>query len=150
MSISRRSFLGGALALSAATSMPLKAFAHAPVIYGDGVHDDTAGLQAALDGKPFRVFGHGAYVVRGDGHIFIGNGSFRLSDTLHFRGNVAATVSGFHMEWTELPPGAACMMMSENSRTVLMDGTIERPVGGWLVVDDRFLAHEHLNTCNVA
>jgi hypothetical protein len=82
--LSRRSFFGGALALSAVIALPLEAFPFAPTIYADGVHDDTAGLQALLDGKPFRVAGE-ARAWRSTGKIFLGTGTYLLSDTLHFR-----------------------------------------------------------------
>lgn len=126
MELNRRSFLGGALALAAATKLPSAAFASAPVIYGDGVHDDTAGLQAALDGKPFRVVGRGAYVVQKEGHIYIGQGSFRLSDTLRLRGPIPATLSDFHMEWDKLPDNAPCIEITSGGHA-LMHGVIEGP-----------------------
>lgn len=134
MELSRRSFLGGALAITAATALPASAFASAPIIYGDGAHDDTAGLQAALDGKPFRVAGEGAYIVRREGTIFIGKGSFRLSDTLHLRGSTKATLSGFYMEWSSLPDAAPCIQVSSEGHT-LINGRIRGPKGHWPLSD---------------
>jgi hypothetical protein len=85
MEVSRRSFLGGALALTAAAQLPSALYASVPLIYGDGVHDDTAGLQAALDGKPFKVVGKGVYIVDHKGFIHLQDGAFKLTDTLHIR-----------------------------------------------------------------
>jgi polygalacturonase len=93
MDVSRRSFLGGALALSAAVALPGAAFAAAPTIYGDGIHDDTAGLQAALDGKAFRCVGE-AVVRNAGGSIYISGGSYLLSHTLLVRKD--ATIYGGH------------------------------------------------------
>lgn len=126
MDVSRRSFLGGALALTAASSLPLKAFALAPTIWGDGIHDDTAGLQAALDGKPFRVVGEGAFVISRDGEVFIGNGTYRLTDTLRLRGSIRATLRNFHMRWDSLPDGAACIEAASGGH-ILENGHIEGP-----------------------
>ena len=83
MEVSRRSFLGGALALVAATQLPGKAFASAPTLYGDGIHDDTAALNALLAGKPFRLAGNGVYAVNREGYIFLSGGMFRISNTIH-------------------------------------------------------------------
>ncbi|WP_404927159.1 hypothetical protein [Mesorhizobium sp. ORM16] len=58
MDVSRRSFLRGALAIAAvAIAQPTLALASLPTIYGDGVRDDSDGLQALFDGRPFRVDG---------------------------------------------------------------------------------------------
>jgi hypothetical protein len=78
MNMNRRSFLGGFLTLSVAAvvGIPVEA---APVIVGDGIHDDWAGLQAMLDGKPFRVDGN-CYVAH-DGII---GGKLRFTKTLTF------------------------------------------------------------------
>jgi len=83
--LSRRSFLGGVLALSvAAAAAPVLALADVPVIYGDGVHDDWAGLQAMFDGRPFRVT-DGAALVATEG--VLNGGIFSLSKTLVIRGS---------------------------------------------------------------
>lgn len=60
MDLTRRSFLRGALAIAAVSVVPIAAQEAStfPVIVGDGVHDDTAGIQAAFDGMPFVCEGH--------------------------------------------------------------------------------------------
>ena len=56
MDLTRRSFFRGALALTALAATPaLSKISFAPMIYGDGVRDDTDGLQALLSGQPFQV-----------------------------------------------------------------------------------------------
>lgn len=97
MEVSRRSFLGGALTLTAAAVLPFKTFAAVPVIHGDGYRDDSAGLQAAIDGKPFRCVGEQA-VVRNQGQIFIGAGVYRLSRTLHIRESTTVYGGAFHAD----------------------------------------------------
>lgn len=82
MDVSRRSFLGGALALTAARSIPFSGLGHVPLIWGDGVHDDWAGLQAALNGEPFRAVGNRVIAQNVGGKVLIHHGSFRLSRTL--------------------------------------------------------------------
>lgn len=115
MNLSRRSFLGGALALVAATALPADAFAQGPLIVGDGVHDDTAGLQALLDGQPFRVAGSGYPMqLLNDGRAVISGGNFAISDTLCFRGtNVLISDSMFHMT-----SGAECFFHFEGAKNV--------------------------------
>jgi hypothetical protein len=83
MNISRRAFLGGAIALAAATVVPveaIKALAPLPQIVGDGVHDDTAGLQALIDGEPVLI---GAEVVTAEhGAITLQGGVYLISSPL--------------------------------------------------------------------
>lgn len=56
MKASRRSFMVGATALAVAARTSAKRIDE-PVIYTDGVRDSTAGLHAALSGRPFRFDG---------------------------------------------------------------------------------------------
>jgi hypothetical protein len=90
LDVSRRSFLGGALALTVVAALPVKAFATVPTIYGDGVHDDWAGLQAMFDGEPFLVDGEGFEPQRVHGSALLRGGAFKISRTLHLgrNGNV--------------------------------------------------------------
>src|SRR5690242_8948130 len=91
-SISRRTFFGGAIALAAASALPLSAFAEpVPLICGDGVHDDTAGLQALLDGKPFRVASGAPNVVYRNtgGDVYITGGTYRITEALFVRDRTA-------------------------------------------------------------
>lgn len=94
--MNRRGFLGGLLAAPAVITtsgllMPVRAWAEtdvwqaAPVFWGDGVHDDTAAIQAALDGKPFRngnLYG-GRRLVATDGVLHLGGAHVRVTDSLH-------------------------------------------------------------------
>lgn len=75
--MNRRSFLRGVLALTVAPSLPLVGVA-LPRIVGDGVHDDTDGLQALFAGQPFVV---DSEVVRAQAGLVSG-GTFRLTRTL--------------------------------------------------------------------
>lgn len=80
--MNRRSFLRGALSLGAITAIgPVPAMAALPRIVGDGVFDDTAGLQAFIDNKPFWV--DSSSVVARDGIL---SGTFRTTSTLRFIG----------------------------------------------------------------
>lgn len=81
---SRRSFLRGALIVAAASVLPAQAIAFVapvPVIVGDGIHDDWAGLQAAFDGNPFRCEKDFVRVGAHDA-IHVDGGHFYISDTL--------------------------------------------------------------------
>lgn len=85
MDVSRRSFLGGALSLFAATAIPAGAFASVPVIYGDGISDDTAGLNALLAGEPFRVENSGVLAISDEGYAVVRDGNFRVTGPLYAR-----------------------------------------------------------------
>ncbi|MCZ3377440.1 twin-arginine translocation signal domain-containing protein [Rhizobium sp. AG207R] len=70
METTRRSFLRGLLTITAAAvvldGLPLgQKVASAPVLYADGIHDDSDALEAMFDGRPFRV--DGANVIAHDG-----------------------------------------------------------------------------------
>lgn len=89
--VSRRLFLGGALAIAAASIVPV-ADAEAttgpiPKIVGDGIHDDTEGLQALIDGRPVCIDGEcirvSAPTQIGPRTIWFEPGSrFKISTTL--------------------------------------------------------------------
>ncbi len=76
---SRRAFLGGVLALMT-TPVIAKALVFEPpialpIIRGDGVFDDWAGLQALLRGEPFEVQAEGFMAIEG----LLSRGMFRVS-----------------------------------------------------------------------
>lgn len=59
--MNRRSFLRGMLVVTAVAIVPtaalkaMEAIKPLPILYGDGIGDDTAALQALFDGKAFRT-----------------------------------------------------------------------------------------------
>lgn len=79
--LTRRTFLRGALSLAALSAAPVAVMARlaVPTIYGDLIHDDTDGLQAALDGRPFIVEGT---LVEGGAAPHLQRGAFLISRTL--------------------------------------------------------------------
>lgn len=81
--INRRVFLKGALGLTVVAALPI-ALSAVPIIHGDGIQDDWAGLQALFDGEPFRVDHGGAFIAR-SGQIK--GGCFALSRTLNVSAN---------------------------------------------------------------
>jgi hypothetical protein len=83
MDVSRRSFLGGILALTAVAVAPKVMAEPLPRIVGDGVHDDTAGLQALFDGRPFTADPrYGVQWVEVEDALRLTGGHFRLTNTL--------------------------------------------------------------------
>lgn len=84
--LSRRGFLIGMAAVGAVASLPFDAVAGIPVIVGDGVHDDTAALQALLDGKD--VIKDGFLLTRpAGGGVILRDGVFRTTDALRITRN---------------------------------------------------------------
>lgn len=80
---SRRSFLGGLLALTAVTATGIPAFAAIPTLWGDGVHDDTEALNALFSGTPVKV--EGENIVASE--AVLKGGVFLISDTIFLRAN---------------------------------------------------------------
>lgn len=80
MNISRRFFLGGVIAVAAGQLIhPVFAM---PTIYGNGLDDDTDGLNAFFGGRPFHV--DHSNVIVGEGGISFGR--FKVSDTIILSG----------------------------------------------------------------
>jgi hypothetical protein len=93
-------------------------------LWGDGIHDDTAALQAWLDGRP---------VIRGDGSMVgrvLSGGSYRVSETIYmredqpgrelfgneFHGPIAADKPMFVYSRNEPPPFKAVTFFNVTSR----------------------------------
>jgi hypothetical protein len=94
VTMQRRSFLAGLLAapaiVRASSLMPL--YVPPLVLYGDGIHDDTQALSAALTGERVR-WADGRPVVG----ALVSGGAFLLSDTVRIGDN--ATLSNAHLKW---------------------------------------------------
>ena len=79
--LSRRSFLGGILA-AATLVRPTSVLARpVPMLWGDGLHDDTEALNALLSGGEFEVSREGL-ALRRAGMILLDKGHFLVSDTI--------------------------------------------------------------------
>jgi TAT (twin-arginine translocation) pathway signal sequence. len=93
--MNRRDFLRVTLAAAAVVATPVlltKAMERElPVVYGDGVHDDTEGLQAALDGRDFVCRDGCVKVLNGSAHIVGGN--YRISRTLRVNSERKPTIN---------------------------------------------------------
>lgn len=81
--LSRRFFLGGALSLIAASTFEIKAhhIGNMPKIWGDGVHDDTAGLGALLRGEPV-LFSKDNLGVDEHKGVTFHNGEYAVAQTI--------------------------------------------------------------------
>lgn len=87
--MNRRGFLKITFSAGVAAAIPI-AFdvirtEDLPMIIGDGIHDDTAGLNAAIAGRPFIARDCCVTVARGFVHL--APISFRLSGTILIDGN---------------------------------------------------------------
>lgn len=89
-SITRRVFLGGTLSVVAAS------YVHAepiPMLYGDGIHDDTVAIQALFDRKPVNIVNDTITVWRshtvlaGVHGMSMTGGEFRISRPIALRSN---------------------------------------------------------------
>lgn len=87
MGLTRRSFVqalaaAGALAAFPAFSVRSVVPVRWPVLWGDGLHDDTEALQALFDGAPVEHAGQMLHRIRGFAG-FIENRRFKISDTIY-------------------------------------------------------------------
>lgn len=85
MNIDRRSFVAGLAAAVGALATPAFAFATPPTIYGDGIHDDTAGLQAFFDGRRVRDLTAPGVLAREGNRATINGGSFLVRSRVEIR-----------------------------------------------------------------
>jgi hypothetical protein len=107
----RRSFLKGVLALGVASTLPLPSFgASLPIIYSDGIHDDTLGLNAMFAGEPFHVETEGIIAKNGvirsgnfiiSAPLIVGRDDFWMSETSiglapEFEGDTILQILGRH------------------------------------------------------
>jgi hypothetical protein len=105
MDVSRRSFLGGILALTAVAVAPKVMAEPLPRIVGDGVHDDTAGLQALFDGNPFTADPrYGVQWVELEDGLRLTGGKFRLTETVRIVGRKHFVIEGCRFD--HYGPGA--------------------------------------------
>jgi len=88
MNLSRRFFLGGAISLVAVqTFIPnVSAMMNLPTIYGDGVHDDTAGLGAIFRNEPVTFNKEQIGVDSHEGLTFH-HGRFKITNTVNIPAN---------------------------------------------------------------
>lgn len=89
--LTRRTLLRGLLTVAAATVIPLPAGLIAPRIVGDGIHDDWAGLQAAIEGKPFLCDGQ---AIIGPESVLLNGGTYRLTHSLRLGSGQRCTFGG--------------------------------------------------------
>src|SRR5882724_3346535 len=93
--MNRRSFFKMSFSGSTMVAIPIALTsaqaARIPVIYGDGMHDDAEGLQAALDGRDFVCAG-GSVVLRGP-HQVVDGCRYYISKTLVGSSNTHATTA---------------------------------------------------------
>lgn len=87
--LSRRGFLGGILALGAAPAI-IKAESlmklYVPpklILWGDGIHDDTRALQAAINGEEVIVKDMASTILVTPKRIRIRDGNYLISDTVY-------------------------------------------------------------------
>ena len=81
--LSRRSFLRGALTVTAIAVAPkILTIPAVPILYGDGVHDDTNALQTLFNGETVSIEGEFFKVSSG---VFKG-GKFLISDAINIPG----------------------------------------------------------------
>jgi hypothetical protein len=127
----RRGFLGAMLAAAVAPAfvhggilMPVRQAIAMPsyVLWGDGLHDDTAALQAAIRGES---------VVMADGSVYSGilvRGVYRISQTLVIGTGQGLSAISSHFDGSRIADGGAVIQYaSEGDVTGVLDGCYFKP-----------------------
>jgi len=125
MRLSRRSFLGGILAVGGAalTVKPAALLTRSvPKIWGDCLHDDAPGINAALAGEDFEVAREGL-VLRNGADILLRGGAFLVNDTITVRQPV--TMIGNYIEVGPTFPIGEPVMLCWPCRFFISDLFIE-------------------------
>lgn len=129
MTMNRRSFLRGLL-VATGTAMvvspvDLLAGPALPRIVGDGIHDDTVGLQAALDGKPFEADG---LVVRSADRVHINGGVYRITNTLTIPPTTKSIIQDAELDAQALSGGKPALHYKGNGHGNTLSNIIIRGV----------------------
>lgn len=86
--ITRRRFLQGVAALAAVVVLPKLPLPElgptVPILYGDGVHDDSPGLQALINGEPVDKRDNASRMLP-DGTLYISAGTYLIGETVRLR-----------------------------------------------------------------
>ena len=116
--MNRRGFLKVVFSAAAASAVPIalnKALrSPTPVIYGDGIHDDTAGLQAAFNGQDF-VCHKDLVSVSGD-TVHLSGGTFLISKTIEVGGTRSLRATHIALKTVPEFSDALVMNFSEGAR----------------------------------
>lgn len=124
--MNRRNFLKITFAAGVASALPaLAAEPDIPRIVGDFKHDDTAGLQAALNGEPF-ICEAGLVRVVG-GNVYISGGYFLVTKTLRI-GKVGTYITHSNFEMAHDGPG---LSVSLDARGEIRDSVIRSSISYW-------------------
>jgi len=91
MNLSRRLFLGGAIAVAGASIIPAQAM---PRIVGDGVHDDADGINALIAGRPVSIENTGLALNSGGRIWFNEGGRFLLGKPINLTRDNTLIVGG--------------------------------------------------------
>lgn len=120
--ISRRLFLGGAIAVVAAAVVSRPADA-VPRIVGDGVHDDAAGLNALFNGMPVQIDNECVQAM--DGVIALSAGHFLIGSPITVTRRRDIIVSGGFFEARGDFTGRGVIELEGCERTTWQDMVID-------------------------
>lgn len=149
MNPSRRSFLGGILAVGAASTVvtPAALLARSvPMLWGDGIHDDTAALNALLSGGEFEVSREGL-ALRKAGMILLQKGNFLVSDTIGIETEGVTIIHSAFLASPTFREGADMLYMRPNSSGFCLAGLYLDGAGrtGVAIRDESLLGGAVLN-----
>jgi len=144
MDINRRSLLFGLGVASICSMVPSTVVAAiidpVPIIVGDGVHDDTAGLQALIDGRTFRV-APGLNITETNDTVMVREGYFRLSKGLKANGTNDKNIhfSNFRID-ADIPDDEYAIDLTASKNMIFEKGYIKINSGGGGLRGVRFLS----------
>lgn len=115
--LTRRFFLGGAIALVAAQTFKpsISQGSNLPKIWGNGQHDDSMGLNALFNRDPV-IFRHEDIGVESHEGIIIYKGYYRIDKPLEiFKKTNLSAPNGLRINASELPPDEPLIIYEETS-----------------------------------
>jgi hypothetical protein len=131
MELTRRSFLGGTVAIATCSAIGVSVAAPFPIIRGDGVFDDTAGLNAFFAREPVVIEGQLLRHYTDDSLAMLTNGFFRVTNTIHI--GKPTTILNCWFEGDSYPDGAALIAIHGNEKILWEGGGVRHktPHNGW-------------------
>lgn len=118
--MNRRDFFKVTFAAGVASIAPAVLSNTLPVIYGDGKHDDTEGLQAALDDKPFECLDGSVRII--EGQVFLSNAVYLVSKTLTIPHNKVGMMENLRINCAKNFVGSCVLYFDAPDRPVVMTG----------------------------
>ncbi len=140
MEISRRFFLGGAIAVVVAQTFKPALSSNMPTIYGNGRDDDSAGFNALFANEPV-IFKRDQLGLESHDGIIIFKGNFKISKTIEITKRTKLQIAdNFNIDASDLPSDMPLIFYHPDTPfdPSVMDNKITLTMGNRLVPMDQY------------